>query len=334
MGLFEIFGKKRLHPTLPENQRPQSIVDFIDDFAVKLNASSNEVFGDYTDGIRLQLILSYLEAIDIDKEIEKIDNKTSEVIVSYYNFKHWGNSTPDFLHLLSIIKSTSQKSTLMELDIDRAISNKGKKQSEIMGCIQWACLWLNSKNRISMPLLEKKQLAIDCMVRCSAAMTDLVGQLYGSKLLLDASKSYWDNYTNKINSINKFAPSNNNKIVSNQSDGSNNYAKCHKCGAITIVEVSTSIQHCKCNACGSSILNRNRAGFSAVCVNCDCIVEIGAGSIISAAICNNCHNYVFKSVVKDMPRYCNFCNQNMSKLYFNGKFTGEYQCSKCRAKSM
>lgn len=196
MGWFNFLNTKSLNPTIPANERPHYIIKSIEDFTAKLyDNSATNIFGDYSDGVRLQLILGYLEAIDRDPAIAKNDPTTSKLVVSYYHLKHWANETPNLSDLLSIIKS-SQKIELMEMDLDRSISNINRAATETYGCIRSACLGINSKYPIFLPypLLEKKLLALDLVYTSSIVIKDVVGRVYGSQLLIKEAKELWDEH--------------------------------------------------------------------------------------------------------------------------------------------
>lgn len=189
MGLFDFMNKNTLKPTVLEKDRPRTIVDTIEDLTAKLSIDpAMSLFGDYSDGIRLQFILGYLQAVDRDPAISKLDSTTSKSVVGYYHFKHWANETPNLSDLLSTIKS-SQKIELMEMDLDRSILNKDKPTSEQYGCISYACLGINSKYKSPpFPILEKKFLACDLVHTTSIMIKNIVGQMYGSQLLLNESE--------------------------------------------------------------------------------------------------------------------------------------------------
>ena len=189
MGLFDFLNKNTLKPTVLEKDRPRTIVDTIEDLTAKLLIDpAMNVFGDYSDGIRLQLILGYLQAVDRDPAISKLDSTTSQYVVGYYHHNHWANETPNLSDLLSKINYT-QKIELMEMDLDRAIYNKNKPISEQHGCVSSACLGINSKYKMPpIPLLEKKNLAFDLAHSTSIMIKNIVGQMYGSQLLLNESE--------------------------------------------------------------------------------------------------------------------------------------------------
>ena len=189
MGLFDFMNKNALKPTVLEEDRPRTIVATIEDLTAKLLIDPTmNVFGDYSDGIRLQLILGYLQAVDRDPAIFKLDSTTSKYVVGYYHHNHWANETPNLSDLLSTINDT-QKIELMEMDLDRAIFNKDKPISEQYGCISYACLGINSKYKHPpIPLLEKKFLAFDLAHSTSIMIKNIVGQMYGSQLLLNESE--------------------------------------------------------------------------------------------------------------------------------------------------
>lgn len=188
MGLFDFMNKSALKPTVLEKDRPRAIVATIEDLTAKLSIDpAISLFGDYSDGIRLQLILGYLQA-DRDPAISKLDSTTSQYVVGHYHHNHWANETPNLLELLSTIID-SQKIELMEMDLDRAIYNKNKPISEQYGCISYACLGINSKYKHPpIPLLEKKNLAFDLAHSTSIMIKNIVGQMYGSQSLLNESE--------------------------------------------------------------------------------------------------------------------------------------------------
>jgi hypothetical protein len=187
MGIFDFKAKKTLNPTIMEKDRPLTIINYIENITTDLfeNHMMFEKFGDYRDGIRLQLILSYLDVINKEPAILEIDSTTVKHVILFYQDKHWVNESPNLSDLLSMLKISNNKMELMEIELIRTYSKKKGLEKDVPDCISFACFWLSGAPRTVPPGLEKKMLACELSYATSSIMSDVIGGIYGSKLLRD-----------------------------------------------------------------------------------------------------------------------------------------------------
>lgn len=188
MGISNTDSKASLIPTIPLEERAPLIIRSIEEYTTKLfnQTPGLKEYGDCRDGIRLQLILGCLDADIREPGIDKFDSITLKVVLHYYDSKHWENSTSSLHDLLKLIKGTSQRLDLMELEINRSIYCKNKTIKESPSCLTYACLYIdNNKLAFRIPDINIKLVALALVQSCAYFTRSLIGNIYGSKLLID-----------------------------------------------------------------------------------------------------------------------------------------------------
>ena len=192
MGIFDFFSSKPLSPTCPQEQRFKVLVSSIENYAFDLHKETNLIldYGDYTDGLRLLLILEIISSIKYEPRIGKIDKNSVSQVLEYYNSTHWANQTPCFIDLITSISIFDDRIQLMEMELDRSILSIDGQLKDTPGTLQW--IYNNSTTQYTtwVPSIHKKLRAGELVYACRSFSWNLVGKIYGSERLLEEGEGF------------------------------------------------------------------------------------------------------------------------------------------------